>query len=134
MKTKIITTVNGTDHDKEMFNLFKEKFKGNDRSMGQENNGRISRIDEEFVCKDFYETLLRHNYIPKKMLYCEIRPRMKDNTLCKTKLENYRPVIMSWNISHYFETKTKLYRFWEGGGGGKGVCISLIGPRPSNSF
>ena len=29
-----------------MVSLFKEKFKGNDRDMQQENNGLIARIDE----------------------------------------------------------------------------------------
>ena len=38
--------VNGTDNMKEILNLFKEYFKGNDGSMQQENNGLILRIDE----------------------------------------------------------------------------------------
>jgi len=29
-----------------------------------------------------------HNYVPEKMLHCEIGPRIKDNTICKIKLEN----------------------------------------------
>ena len=37
------------------------------------------------------------------MLYGEIRPRMKDNTLCKTKLENYKPVIKSSLLLKVFE-------------------------------
>ena len=29
------------------------------------------------------------------MIYREIRPRMKDNTICKTKIENFRPIMKS---------------------------------------
>ena len=35
---KMITTVNGTDNNKETLNIFKEKIKGNDRDMQQEIN------------------------------------------------------------------------------------------------
>ena len=36
-----------------------------------------------------------HNNIPKKRVFTEISLRMNDNTVCKTKLENYRPVMNS---------------------------------------
>ena len=38
-KIEIITIVNGTDNNKEILHLFKEKCQGNDRNMQQENNG-----------------------------------------------------------------------------------------------
>ena len=37
------------------------------------------------------------------MLHGEIRPRMKDNKVCKTKLENYRPVKKSALLLKVFE-------------------------------
>ena len=37
------------------------------------------------------------------MLYGDIRPRMKNNTACKTKFENYRPVIRSALLLKVFE-------------------------------
>ena len=37
-RKKNITTVNGTDNNKEILNIFKEKNKGNDRDMQQEIN------------------------------------------------------------------------------------------------
>ena len=48
-------------------------------------------------------TLLRHNYIPKKMLYGKIRTGMKDNTVCQTKLENFRPVVRSALLLKVFQ-------------------------------
>ena len=39
-------TVNGTDNNKEIFNIFKGKLKDNDSGMQQENNRLISRINE----------------------------------------------------------------------------------------
>ena len=39
------------------------------------------------------------------MLHSEIRPGMKENTVCKTKLENYRPVIKLTLLSKVFEYK-----------------------------
>ena len=121
-KLKSIKTVNGSDDNKKILNLFQEKLRGNDRDMQRENNALISEIDEvnnfsierktvdiaicklkegidhsnrhsshikktstalrEFSCKMF-DFFLRHNYIPKKMLHGKIRPRMKDNIVCK---------------------------------------------------
>ena len=95
------------DNNKEILNLFKENIRGNDRDMQQENNGLFSRIDEvnkvfierrtvditicklnegiyhsnvHFNCirKTGFNYFLRHNYI----LHCEIRSRIKDNTVC----------------------------------------------------
>ena len=48
----------------------------------------------EFLCKMF-NSFLMHNNIPKKRVFTEISLRMNDNTVCKTKLENYRPVMNS---------------------------------------
>ena len=42
----MITIVSGTDDNKEILNLFKEKIKENDRDMQQENNAVISRIEK----------------------------------------------------------------------------------------
>ena len=41
-KKETITRINGTDDNKEILNLLKDKFKTNDRGMQQENNGLIS--------------------------------------------------------------------------------------------
>ena len=47
MESKEATiTVNGTDNNKEIFNIFKGKLKDNDSGMQQENNRLISRINE----------------------------------------------------------------------------------------
>ena len=59
-------------------------------------------IFREFLCKMF-NSFMRHNHIPKNMLYGEIRPRMKDNTICKTKIENYRPIMKSHLLLKVFE-------------------------------
>ena len=37
------------------------------------------------------------------MLRDEVKSRMKDNTVCRTKLENYRPVIHSPLVLKVFE-------------------------------
>ena len=42
---KMITTVNGTDDNKEILNLFEEKCIGNNRDMQQTNNALISGIE-----------------------------------------------------------------------------------------
>ena len=44
-KKKIITVVNGTNDNKDILKLFKEKCEGDDRDIQQENNGPISEID-----------------------------------------------------------------------------------------
>ena len=45
-KLKSIKTVNGSDDNKKILNLFQEKLRGNDRDMQRENNALISEIDE----------------------------------------------------------------------------------------
>ena len=63
---------------------------------------KIDIVFRELLCIMF-NYFLNHNYIPKKMLYGEIRPRMKDNTVRKTKIENCRSVIRSPLIMKVFE-------------------------------
>ena len=71
----------------------------NINSKHLKNCGNIFR---EFLCK-MYNSFMRHNHIPKYMLYGEIRPRMKDNNICKTKIENYRPIMKSHMLLKVFE-------------------------------
>ena len=63
---------------------------------------KTATVFREFLCKMF-NSFLRHNYVPKKMLHCELSPRMKDSTVRKTKLENYRPVMSSALLMKVFE-------------------------------
>ena len=42
----MITTINGTNDNKEILNLFKEKCKGNNRDVQQDNNALITGVDE----------------------------------------------------------------------------------------
>ena len=78
---KIMTTVNGTNNNKEILNLFKEKFEGNDRDMQQENNGIISRIDA--VNNIFIERRTVHISICKlkERIYCS---KIRFNHINKT--------------------------------------------------
>ena len=69
MKKNIFTTVNGTDNNKEILNLSREKFKGTDRDMQQENNGPSSRIDE---VKNFFieRRSVDLNHLKKRLVQC----------------------------------------------------------------
>ena len=43
----------------------------------------------------FLKSCLRHGFTPEPMLYGCIKPILKDGKLCKTKSENYRPIMSS---------------------------------------
>ena len=44
-----------------------------------------------------------HNYLPAEMILGEIRPITKNNAICKTISDNYRPIMNSSNILKIFE-------------------------------
>ena len=47
--------------------------------------------------------LVRHGFVPKDMLAGQIRPILKNNKLCKTKSNNYRPIMNSSVFLKTFE-------------------------------
>ena len=50
-----------------------------------------------------FNLMLSHSYIPVPMIYGEIRPVIKNNSLGKTKSDNYRPVMNSGMFLKTFE-------------------------------
>ena len=46
---------------------------------------------------------ISHSYLPSNMLLGEIRPIIKDYSVCKTTSDNYRPIMNSSNILKVFE-------------------------------
>ena len=61
---------------------------------GREFRSFLGRIFVKFVS---------HSYLPKDMLLGEIRPIIKDYSVCKTTSENYRPIMNSSNFLKVFE-------------------------------
>ena len=59
-------------------------------------------IFRNVICK-FFNCLLSHKYVPRKMLHGEIRPIVKNLAGSKTESENYRPIMNSSNLFKVFE-------------------------------
>ena len=134
-KKEIVSTINGTDINKDILELFKEKFQGDDPEPAPNNNNEtrpifcevsnflitrknvdaaIHRLKDgidpnnlhakhlkysgnifrNFLSK-MYNSFMRHGFVPENMLFGQIRPKKKDNNLCKTKIENYRPIMQN---------------------------------------
>ena len=51
----------------------------------------------------FFNCLLSHKYVPRKMLHGEIRPIVQNLAGSKTESENYRPIMNSFNLFKVFE-------------------------------
>ena len=51
----------------------------------------------------FYSYMMNHNFIPNQMLHGELRPIIKNNKICKTRLDNYRPIMNSSILLKIFE-------------------------------
>ena len=71
-------------------------------NMNSKHLKHSGNVFRQFLSKMF-NSFMRHNFIPQNMLHGEIRPRMKDNTICKTKIENYRPIMKSHMLLKVFE-------------------------------
>ena len=59
-------------------------------------------IFRNLLCK-FFNKLLDHSFLPSAMIFGEIRPVIKSNTLSKNNSENYRPVMNSAMMLKVFE-------------------------------
>jgi len=74
------------DHQKNTSNKDHQK-----NTSNKEPWNKISRTTPETLMQKVSNEIW-HNYVPEKMIHGEIRPRIKDNTVCKTKLENIDPL------------------------------------------
>ena len=51
----------------------------------------------------FFNSCINHSFLPLDMLHGEIRPIIKDKKICKSKLQNYRPIMNSSVFLKVFE-------------------------------
>ena len=56
----------------------------------------------DFISK-LFTAMLSHTFIPKEMLKGQIKPIIKNGKVCKTKSENFRPVMNSSMLLKLFE-------------------------------
>ena len=55
------------------------------------------------LLKLYFDNILAHGFLPEVLLHGEIRPILKDSKGCKSKLDNYRPVMNSSVLLKVFE-------------------------------
>ena len=67
------------------------------------NHVQFSSIFFRNFMSRLFSCFLSHSFIPKQMLYGQIRPIVKNNSMCKTNSDNYRPIMNSSVFLKLFE-------------------------------